>query len=128
VQNLPSAQQLHHALERLLGEEVLKEVRDSRIKARLASAVAVVAVLGREAALEETALQAEMDALRALFGLEQKPAHFTETRRQIHSLNAALAIRIRTGTAPAGTFEHLWAVTEQKLAIVNPPVPKTPGQ
>jgi hypothetical protein len=120
MQDRPTANELAQALQAFLQEEVLKEVRDSRLKYRLHVAMTALGILGREGELEEALVQQEMDALRQLFGLEQKPAHLTETRRQVRSLNMALSIRIRSGTAPASSFEHLWQVTRNKLSIANP--------
>ena len=85
----------------------------------------VLAIVGRELALDDAQLGAEWARLDALLGGVDPPADQAARRGALRDRTEALCARIRDGAADAGPFRdavlaHLTATVREKLAIANP--------
>ena len=88
-------------------------------------AVNVLAILGRELALEPAQLDAEWRRLDAVLGPAERPADPAALRDALLQRTAALCERIRRGDADAAPLReavlaHVRETVREKLAISNP--------
>jgi hypothetical protein len=124
MQDRPTAAELLEAVRGFLEGEVLPALEGTaKFHARVAANV--LAVVGRELALEPAHAAAEWRRLDALLGAAEPPADAAALRQALAARTAVLCERIRAGDADAGPFraavlEHLRATTAEKLAIANP--------
>jgi hypothetical protein len=121
MQDRPNMNELTEAVREFLEVEILPTVSDARLKFRVLIAMNALGMIGREAELEESNLQAEFSSLNALLKSEElMPESFSSLKAGTLELNRNLAHQIRLGDIPEGIFDRLEAITRAKLAITNP--------
>jgi hypothetical protein len=124
MQDRPSAAELLDAVRGFLERDAMPALEGTaKFHARVAANV--LAILGRELALEPDHLAAEWQRLDALLGADAMPADPSGLRAALRVRTEALCDRIRRGDADDGTYrdvvlDHLRATTREKLAIANP--------
>jgi hypothetical protein len=121
MQDRPNMNELTEAVREFLEVEILPTVSDARLKFRVLIAMNALGMIGREAELEESNLQAEFSSLNALLKSEElMPESFSSLKAGTLELNRNLAHQIRLGDIPEGIFDRLEMITRAKLAITNP--------
>ena len=121
MQPRPDAVELLFAVRDFLETEIVPTLSDARLKFRTLVAMGALGILEREQRLEEGFLRTELTELSNL--LERNaliPNSLEELRLEVTRLNADLAERIRTGNAPAATFETLKRAAVNKLRVSSP--------
>jgi hypothetical protein len=124
MQDRPTAIELLDAVRGFLERDVVPAL-DGTAKFHARVAANVLAIVGRELALDEPHLLAEWQRLDALLDPAPLPAGWDERRAALRARTAALCERIRAGDADAAPFRdavlaHLRATVREKLAVANP--------
>jgi len=124
MQDRPTATELLDAVRGFLERDVISAL-DGTAKFHARVAANVLAIVGRELALDDAQLVAEWARLDALLGAVDPPADQAARRGALRDRTEALCVRIRDGAADAGPFRdavlaHLTATVREKLTIANP--------
>ncbi len=121
MQDRPDAAELAAAVREFIETEITPTLDDPRLRFRALVAANGLGILEREITLGPALVRREVEALcRLLARPEAIPDDHAELRRRARELNSELARRIRAGTAPAGTLEHLKTTGADKLRIASP--------
>lgn len=121
----PTAVELLEAVRQFLEEDVVPALEGTR-KFHARVAANLMAVLGREWAMEERQLQEEWERLGGVLGIESaRPAERTALRDQVRARTEQLCGRIRDGAADGGPWRaevlsHVRRTVIDKLAVANP--------
>ena len=124
MQDRPTATELLDAVRGFLERDVISAL-DGTAKFHARVAANVLAIVGRELALDDAQLVAEWARLDALLGAVDPPADQSARRGALRDRTEALCVRIRDGAADAGPFRdavlaHLTATVREKITIANP--------
>lgn len=124
MQDRPTREELIDAVRSFLETEVVPAL-DGALKFHARVAANLLAVVGRELALEGEQLDAEWRRLDALLGSVARPAGLGELKDRLAARNEDLCRRIRDGEPPdeesrRAWLEHVRATVREKLAIANP--------
>ena len=124
MQDRPSAIELLDAARDFLESEVIPAL-EGRKQFHARVAANVLAIVGRELALESGHLEAEWRRLDELLGEAPFPADRGALGKAIGARTEALCESIRRGEADAGerrraVFDHVRRTVREKLAIANP--------
>ncbi len=117
MQDRPNAAELAAAIAHFLREEILPSLDDSRLQFRTRVALNALGMLEREARSGGEELSFEATTLQAHLRCETPTGDLTQV---VSALNRELALRLRTGTEPAGTLPVLQDLIRRKLSIANP--------
>jgi hypothetical protein len=128
MQDPPDLAELLESVRCFLETEVVPAAPDARLRFRALVAANVLAVAGREKALEEELLKAEEGRLWILLGPGRETGRIAmgldDLRARVAAQNAELARRIRAGAINAAPGSPVWAHLRQtvieKLRIANP--------
>ena len=121
MQPRPNAVELLSAVRDFLETEIVPTLSDARLKFRTLVAMGALGILEREHQLEEELLRAELTDFSRLLALDAPQCDsLEELRLELTRSNANLAQRIRTGNAPAATFETLKRAAVNKLRVSSP--------
>ena len=121
MQPRPDAVELLFAVRDFLETEIVPTLSDARLKFRTLVAINALGIVEREHQLEEGFLRAELTELSNLLERDAPiPNSLEELRLEVTRSNADLAERIRTGNAPAATFETLKRAAVNKLRVSSP--------
>jgi hypothetical protein len=124
VQDRPSIEELVDAVRGFLEKDAIPAL-DGTAKFHARVAANVLAIVGRELALEPAHLTAEWQRLDALLGPEAMPVDYPALRAAVRARTETLCERIRAGDADDGPWrqavvEHVRATVGEKLVIANP--------
>ncbi|GAA5335209.1 MULTISPECIES: DUF6285 domain-containing protein [Thermus] len=106
----PTLDELLEAVAEFLEREVLPALTDPRLRFQTLVALNALGIARRQVALGEDLEAEERRALTELLGEEG----------EVDALLTSLALRIRQGHAPPGTFAYLKAHVVRKLKVANP--------
>jgi hypothetical protein len=121
----PTVAELIDAVRRFLEAGVLPTITDARLRFQALVAANVLAIVGRELAVEEGHLRPELLFLRELVALPQEPASLADLRRLVREGNAMLCQRIRSGEFDdpgrlADLARRMLPFVVRKLEVANP--------
>jgi hypothetical protein len=124
VQDRPTIEELVDAVRGFLEKDAIPAL-DGTAKFHARVAANVLAIVGRELALEPAHLTAEWRRLDALLGSEAMPAGSPALRAAVRARTERLCERIRAGDADDGAWRqavlgHVRATVREKLEIANP--------
>ena len=121
MQPRPDAVELLSAVRDFFETEIVPTLSDARLKFRTLVAINALGILEREHQLEGGFLRAELTELSNLLERDALiPNSLEELRLEVTRSNADLAECIRTGNAPAATFETLKRAAVNKLRVSSP--------
>ncbi len=126
MQDRPDVRELLEAVRAFLEEQIVPALEGTKqFHARVAANV--LAIVGRELRHGEPTLRAEWHRLVELLGAvsSEAPASEEALLASVRELNAALAERIRAGSADDGPWgaavlAHLRVTAAERLVIANP--------
>jgi hypothetical protein len=124
MQDRPSFDELLEAVQGFLRDDVMPNTQ-GRVSFHARVASNAIEWIRRELDHEEEHLSREWEGLDRLIGVAPRPVTLNATRQATVQRNAELAERIRAGEADDGefrtnVFDHLRAVTRDKLVVSNP--------
>jgi hypothetical protein len=131
MQDRPTTQELLEAVRHFLEMDVVAALEGTkRFHARVAANV--LAIVGRELALESQHLRREWHRLDSLLGTAPMPAESSAIKQALRERTETLCDRIRRGDADAGAFrtallDHVRQTVLEKLAIDNPKLAVDPA-
>ena len=124
MQDRPTSDELLAAVENFLRDSVMRNAEGSqRYQARVAANV--LAILRRELALDNDALDREWAGLDALLAAAERPASRTTLVAALAERSEQLCQRIRHGDADGSPFRdhvlhHVRRTVRDKLLVTNP--------
>lgn len=124
MQDRPTADELLAAVEAFLRDNVIESAQGAqRYQARVAANV--LAIVRRELARDDEALDREWASLDALLGAAERPASRADLSAAIAERSKQLCERIRNGDADSAPFrdqviQHVRQTVRDKLLVTNP--------